>query len=45
MADFHQPSKYLAIYFHVFAYEEPQMNADRRRCLSVADSSAFIRGL
>ena len=36
-------SKYLAIYFQVFAYEEPQMNADRRRCLSAADSSAFIR--
>ena len=35
--------KYLAIYFQVFAYEEPQMNADRRRCLSAADSSAFIR--
>ncbi len=35
--------KYLAIYFQVFAYEEPQMNADKRRCLSAADSSAFIR--
>ena len=32
--------KYLAIYFQVFAYEEPQMNADKRRCLSAADSSA-----
>ncbi len=35
--------KYLAIYFQVFAYEYPQMNADKRRCLSAADSSAFIR--
>ncbi len=33
----------LAIYFQVFAYEYPQMNADKRRCLSAADSSAFIR--
>ncbi len=32
--------KYLAIYFQVFAYEEPQMNTDKRRCLSAADSSA-----
>ena len=35
--------KYLAIYFQVFAYEEPQINADKRRCLSAADPSAFIR--
>ncbi len=34
-----------AIYFQVSAYEEPQMNSDRRRCLSAADSSAFIRCL
>ena len=33
-------NKYLAIYFQVFAYEEPQMNANKRRCLSPADSSA-----
>ncbi|RLC17844.1 MAG: hypothetical protein DRI57_09265 [Deltaproteobacteria bacterium] len=37
--------KYLAIYFQVSAYGEPQMNADKRRCLSATDSSAFIRGL
>ena len=41
--DYNPPSyKYLAIYFQVSAYEEPQMNADKRGCLSAADSSAFI---
>ncbi len=35
--------KYLVIYFQVSAYGEPQMNADKRRCLSAADSSASIR--